>query len=100
MGKVTPGFSNNLNPSTSVLSSYVKKINDNLQRFPLLSFQIIEDVELTTTAKNVFHNLKRVPQGYLVIRSNAAQTVFDNGLSSVALSLAAGGTVTVTLFVF
>lgn len=66
----------------------------------LVESRLIEDVPLTTATKEVLHGLGRVPNGYFVVRSNAAATVRDTAMDATKITLAASATVTVSLLVF
>lgn len=67
----------------------------------LLGGQLVEAVSLTTTARAVPHGLKVKPTGYVVVRSNAAATVYDTGTADLnTIELVASATVTVSLWFF
>ena len=71
----------------------------------ILDGKIINNVELASgTTSIISHNLGRAIKGYIVISKNAAQHVYDtqssNSNQDRFLHLTAGGTVTVSLWVF
>lgn len=70
----------------------------------ILDGLLIEDLPLTTAAKNVAHGLGRPVAGYIVIKRNANAVVYDNESTNTKktqfLILRASATVTVSLWVF
>lgn len=57
--------------------------------------------DLTATESDVRHGLGRLPNGYIVVSSSAAATVFNTTAStSTSLFLKASGAVSVKLWVF
>jgi len=61
-------------------------------------------VELGSADTYVSHGLETTPEGFIVLKSNAAQVVFEsstvNSNPNRFMILQAGGTVTVDLFFF
>ena len=85
------------------------RVQDNIQTFsevltkiPFLDGVLLEDVILTTTEKLINHTLGRKPLGWIIVKKNAAQDIYESGttLQTRFLSLTAAGTVTVNLWVF
>ena len=61
--------------------------------------QLVKDVTIDG-ATTVPHSLGRTPQGYIVVRRSADESVFDSGVTGQNLSLDSSGAVIVTLWVF
>ncbi len=86
----------------------LKQLEDNaaeafgaLQVLPLLDGRLVADVDLTTSSLRVEHGLGRTARGYIVVRSDAAQTVYETAAPDASyVYLRASGTVTVSLWVF
>lgn len=100
MAKNTPAFSSQIKATASSVSQSVKRVVDWMQKFPLASFQILENLEVETTAKPFAHSLKRVPKGYIVIRNSNHLVVFDEGFTSKVINLRAAVATTCTIFLF
>lgn len=63
--------------------------------------QLIENVDLTTTATTVPHALGRVPKGYIVVGSSDIAAVYhETPHARASISLRASATTTVSLWVF
>lgn len=73
-------------------------------RQPIIDGVQLNDIELTTTAVRVPHRLGRKVRGYVVVRSNAGVTVFDDNDGKLDLDkflyLQSSAPVTVNLWVF
>jgi hypothetical protein len=72
---------------------------------PIIDGQLIQNQSLASgTTSTIAHNLGRSPLGYIVVKRDAAQHVYDvqstNSNPGTTLLLTAGGTVTVDLWVF
>lgn len=87
----------------------VNKVQVNIAEFvtPLISNEmldgrLIEDVALSTSETLVEHKLGRAYKGWIIVNKNAAQDVYVSSttLTKRYLALTAGGTVTVSLWVF
>jgi len=80
----------------------IEIFSDSVIKNPLLDGMLLEDIALTTTETQVNHKLGRVPNGWIIVKKNAAQDVYESGttLTDRFLSLTAAGTVTVSLWVF
>lgn len=85
------------------------RVQDNIQQYttqldtnPLLGGVLIKDVALSTTEVKVEHKLGREPQGWLIVKKNAAQDIYESSsfLPKRYLSLTAAGTVTASIWVF
>ena len=100
MVQLTPGFSDNRKPTTSKLSSSVKRVVDWLQRFPLASFQIIEGIRCTTADREVRHTLGRVPNGFIVIDSDAGNAIYSTGKDKDRILLRANATTNIKIILF
>ena len=84
------------------VQSNVQLFSNELTTNPLLDGVLLKDIDLTTTETLVNHTLGRLPQGWIIIKKDAAQDVYESGttLQQRFLSLTAGGAVTVSLWVF
>ncbi len=90
-------------------SNDLNRVQDNIAVFAnpitqllLLDGVLIEDVDLTTSETKINHTLNRKPNGWIIVKKDAAQDVYESG-STVPdrfLSLTASGNVTVSLWVF
>lgn len=89
-------------PELDKVQNNIQIFSDSVVEIPLLDGILIKDVVLTTSETLVDHKLGREPQGWLIVKKNAAQDIYESGstLKQRFLSLTAAGTVTVTLWVF
>jgi hypothetical protein len=78
-------------------SSLINPVLDN----PIVKGRIVREVALGVTSVEVNHRLGRTPQGWLIIDSNANETVWRTSpLNQTTLELTASGPVTVSLYIF
>ena len=84
------------NRSMRLLLDRVNTIDD----AAIISGSILTGVVLTTSEKNVPHNLGRKPQGFIVIGISADTTVFGRSHDSNHLNLTAGASCTADIWVF
>ena len=77
---------------------------DAVTRSEVVSGQLLEDLELTSTFQEIDHKLDRTLQGWTVVRISKAVAVSDdqtnNTMPTKTLRLAATADATVTLWVF
>lgn len=87
----------------------LNRVQDNITQFStpiskllLLDGVLLEDVALTSSETQVPHKLNRAPNGWIIVKKNAAQDVYESGtdVQNRFLSLTASGTVTVSLWIF
>jgi hypothetical protein len=70
-------------------------------RKPLNGMVILPGLALASGVNVINHKLGRMPQGWVVLDTNAAQTVYRSApFNDLTLSLTASGAVTITLGVF
>jgi len=86
------------------VQSYIGTALQPLLSLPFSAGNRVQDVELGSTDTHVAHGLETTPEGFIVLKSNAAQVVFESGTANDNpnrfMILQAGGTVTVDLFFF
>lgn len=87
----------------------VAKLQERLQEFfvplvnnPMLDGVLLKNVQLTTTATDVPHNLRREPIGWTIVRQNANATIWEQttNLPTAFLKLQSSAAVTVSIWVF
>jgi hypothetical protein len=80
----------------------IAKAYDTLGEVPLNAGRLIENVALSSTAVSIEHKLGREFRGWIIVRTNANQTVWESTqlAPKTLLKLVASGSVTVSLFVF
>lgn len=80
------------------IAEFVSPLTSN----PMLDGRLIENVVLGTTETLIEHKLGRAYQGWIIVNKNAAQDVYvsSTSLPKKHLALTAGGTVTVSIWVF
>jgi len=86
------------------VQSYIGTALQPLLSLPFSAGNRVQDVELGSADTYVSHGLETTPEGFIVLKSNAAQVVFEsstiNSNPNRFMILQAGGTVTVDLFFF
>ena len=92
-------------PKDAELARLVQSMKEFFGQFtnnPLLSGVIIKGVAVSTTAVAVSHNLGRIPEGYYIVKANAAVTVFDTTSTTPnsTIILTGSSTATVDLYIF
>ena len=75
---------------------------DALVKIPLLDGILVKDVALGTTEVRVNHTLGREPQGWIIVKKNAAADIYESSstLADRYLSLTATATVTASIWIF
>ena len=91
-------------PSSDQVQGYIATALQPLLQLPFASGTRVQDVEVTTSDTFVNHGLESTPEGFIVLKSNAAQVVYESSTENDSpdrfIILRAGGTVTVDLFFF
>ena len=86
----------------TTLQSNLSEFTKQLTRVPFLDGNLIQDVSVSTTAKEVPHGLGREPIGYFVVKADSSVNVFDTTSTTpkVTIKLTASASATVSLWVF
>ena len=86
------------------VQGYIATALNPLLQLPFASGNRIQDVEITTADTIVDHGLEQKPEGWIILKQNAAQVIYEsatvNDFSKTTVILKAGGTVTCDLFFF
>jgi len=94
---VVPGI---LDKTIEQLQFQTRRLSDFLQRDNFLRRRLIDDIDVGTTAVAVRHGLKYQPEGYLVIRRSAGETVYDTAITNEQITLVATGSATISIIVW
>ena len=90
--------------ATDQVQGYIATALDPLLQLPFASGNKVEDVEITTSDTIVDHGLEVEPEGWIILKQNAAQVIYEsatvNDFPETTVILKAGGTVTADLFFF
>lgn len=104
MKRIKPSYSVNLTDQASVqrMGDGIAKAVQGLVNIEILSGTLIKDIDLTTSALKIPHKLGRKPLGYIVVRRDAASTVYEQAedREDLFLTLVATAAVRVSLWVF
>ena len=89
-------------PELDRVQTNIGELSTQLEMVPLLDGHILKDIALSTSATMVEHKLGRKPLGWIIVRKNAAQDIYESGssLDTKYLTLTAAGTVTASIWVF
>ena len=91
-------------PATDQQMGYIATALNPLFQLPFASGNRVQDVELTTADTIVDHGLEQKPEGWIILKQNAAQVIYEsatvNDFPGTTVILKAGGTVTADLFFF
>ena len=83
---------------------YIATALNPLFQLPFASGNRVQDVEVTTSDTIVDHGLDQAPEGWIILKQNAAQVIYQsatvNDFPETTIILKAGGTVTADLFFF
>ena len=83
---------------------YIATALNPLFQLPFASGNRVQDVEVTTSDTIVDHGLDQAPEGWIILKQNAAQVIYEsatvNDFPETTIILKAGGTVTADLFFF
>ena len=92
------------NAATDQQMGYIATAIHPLFQLPFASGNRVQDVEITTSDTIVDHGLEQAPEGWIVLKQNAAQVIYEsataNDFPQNTMILKAGGTVTADLFFF
>ena len=83
---------------------YIATALNPLFQLPFASGNRVQDVDITTADTIVNHGLEQAPEGWIILKQNAAQVIYEsatvNDFPKTTVILKAGGTVTADLFFF
>jgi len=86
------------------VQGYIATALHPLFQLPFASGFKVADLEITTADTVVDHGLEQKPEGWLILKQNAAQVIYEsatvNDFPETTVILKAGGTVTADLFFF
>ena len=92
------------NASTDQQMGYIATALNPLFQLPFASGNRVQDQVITTADTVVDHGLEQAPEGWIVLKQNAAQVIYEsatvNDFPETTIILKAGGTVTADLFFF
>ena len=92
------------NASTDQQMGYIATALNPLFQLPFASGNRVQDVEISLAGTNVAHGLEQKPEGWIILKQNAAQVIYEsatvNDFPGTTVILKAGGTVTADLFFF
>ena len=91
-------------PATDQVQGYIATALHPLFQLPFASGNRVQDQEITTADTIVDHGLEQAPEGWIILKQNAAQVIYEsatvNDFPETTVILKAGGTVTADLFFF
>ena len=92
------------NASVDQVQGYIAAALNPLFQLPFASGNRVQDLDITTADTIVDHGLEQKPEGWIVLKQDAAQVIYEsattNDFPEATIILQAGGTVTVDLFFF
>jgi len=92
------------NAATDQQMGYIATALNPLLQLPFASGNRVQDVDITTADTVVDHGLEQAPEGWIILKQNAAQVIYEsatvNDFPETTVILKAGGTVTADLFFF
>ena len=92
------------NEATDQVQGYIATALHPLFQLPFASGNRVQDQEITTADTIVDHGLEQAPEGWIILKQNAAQVIYEsttvNNFPETTVILKAGGTVTCDLFFF
>ena len=71
-----------------------------IEKFPMFSGNLLKDIALTNSAQDISHKLNRNPQGYLITKRSAGQTVYNSTMNDKTIRLTATANVTVDIWIY
>ena len=95
-----PAFSDDKNTTISKLSAQIKKIFDAILKNPIVDYQIIKEQTILTSTTKVFHNLGRVPKGYIITKQNASAIIYYTEITDKFIILDSSATVKIDLYIY
>ena len=91
-------------PAVDQVQGYIATALNPLFQLPFASGNRVQDQEITTADTIVDHGLEQAPEGWIILKQNAAQVIYEsatvNDFPETTVILKAGGTVTADLFFF
>ena len=92
------------NASIDQVQGYIATAINPLFQLPFASGNRVQDQYLSTADTIVDHGLEQAPEGWIVLKQDAAQVIYEsataNDFPETTVILKAGGTVTADLFFF
>tara|TARA_R110000796_G_scaffold7338_6_gene25238 strand:- start:8145 stop:8459 length:315 start_codon:yes stop_codon:yes gene_type:complete len=92
------------NAATDQVQGYIATALNPLFQLPFASGNRVQDVDITTADTIVDHGLEQAPEGWIILKQNAAQVIYEsatvNDFPATTVILKAGGTVTADIFFF
>lgn len=92
------------NASIDQVQGYIATAINPLFQLPFASGNRVQDLDITTADTIVDHDLEQKPEGWIVLKQDAAQVIYEsatvNDFPETTVILKAGGTVTADLFFF
>ena len=92
------------NAATDQQMGYIATALNPLLQLPFASGNRVQDVDITTSDTVVDHGLEQAPEGWIILKQNAAQVIYEsatvNDFPATTVILKAGGTVQADLFFF
>ena len=92
------------NAATDQVQGYIATALNPLFQLPFASGNRVQDVDITTADTIVDHGLEQAPEGWIILKQNAAQVIYEsatvNDFPATTVILKAGGTVQADLFFF
>ena len=92
------------NASIDQVQGYIATAINPLFQLPFASGNRVQDLDITTADTIVDHGLEQKPEGWIVLKQDAAQVIYEsatvNDFPETTVILKAGGTVTCDLFFF
>ena len=92
------------NAATDQQMGYIATALNPLFQLPFASGNRVQDLEITTSDTIVDHGLEQAPEGWIILKQNAAQVIYEsataNDFPQNTIILKAGGTVTADIFFF
>ena len=91
-------------PAVDQVQGYIATALNPLLQLPFASGNRVQDQDLDTADTIVDHGLDQAPEGWIILKQNAAQVIYEsatvNDFPETTVILKAGGTVTCDLFFF
>ena len=91
-------------PAVDQVQGYIATALNPLLQLPFASGNRVQDQDLSTSDTIVDHGLEQKPEGWLILKQNAAQVIYEsatvNDFPETTIIMKAGGSVTADLFFF
>ena len=92
------------NASIDQVQGYIATAINPLFQLPFASGNRVQDQDLSTADTIVDHGLEQAPEGWIVLKQDAAQVIYEsatvNDFPETTIIMKAGGSVTADLFFF